>query len=460
VCQTSGQQHEVNAYRSELQGIHASLLAIAAICTIHNVAHGRIVIACDNETGVKLANGDWLKVGIQKKHVDMIRSIRRIKASLTIKVLFQHVKGHQDSLRPFAELSRLSQLNVSMDKLAKSYLCHLLDKCNSTVPSNIHGEGWSCWIDHTKTTTDPTAQIRDHVFRQPMRDYLHRKGKVDEHAFAEIDWAASGAAFDSFPQLFRLWATKHVSGWCGVNSMRFAWGMSETHHCPNCGSGHEMTAHIPVCPALSMQECWTDSIDGFEIWLTTVDTHPDIQQCILDTLRERSTTASFSQHSTSTTLLAAKSQDRIGWLNLIEGKVSTHWRDLQARHYKELSSRRTANSWATELIVNLLEISHAQWIQRNDGLYEVADNGLPTEEAAQLLIDIQEAMAPGTKGLNKEDHYLIKSMEYITSLNAAEQQRWLQTLHFARQSWAEEHNTTLGRQRILMNNFVIRTPRT
>jgi hypothetical protein len=296
-------------------------------------------------------------------------------------------------------------------------------------------------------------------FVSKLLAHLHKKGKVNHATFEEIDWEASGRAFDDMPQLFQMWATKHISGWCGVNSMRFVWDQSDTHNCPNCGACYEKTEHLPVCPATNMQECWEGSIDGFEIWLTIVDTHPDIQHCLLSTLRERKITASFARHASPATLQAAQSQDRIGWINLVEGKISKQWSELQAAHYRSQGSRRTATRWATDLVTNLLEISHEQWLQRNGGLYELTDNGLLVEDAALLLSDLQAEMDRGTIGLNSEDRYLIRPMAELSTLTAAAQQRWLQNIRFTRQSLAE-NNTVLGRMRDCMHRFLHPDPAT
>ena len=271
----------------------------------------------------------------------------------------------------------------------------------------------------------------------------------------EVDWDANDDAFHSFPQLFRLWASKHVSGWCGVNSMRFAWKDSETHSCPHCNADHETTAHLPVCPAPKMQESWVSSITGLEVWLTMVDTHPDIQSCLLATLRERTVDASFITHSLPSTTSAALSQDRIGWINLVEGKISQEWRTLQDQHYRNECSRRTARRWAEGLVVNLLEVSHSQWIQRNGGLYELATNGLPVAEAAQLVADITAEHSVGATGLRDHDLYLIRRpLSDIISSPAIDQQRWLQTIRFARQSLAEAHTSELGRMRTNFRNWL------
>jgi hypothetical protein len=130
--QTTGDTREVNAYRSELQGIHAILFAISGVCTFYKLTDGAITIGCDNKGGIIRSNGDWLKINQNTRHADLIRAIRRLKASLPIQVTFVHVGGHQDNTTAFQDLPRLAQLNIEMDLKAKARLQSLI--LNSSPP--------------------------------------------------------------------------------------------------------------------------------------------------------------------------------------------------------------------------------------------------------------------------------------------------------------------------------------
>ena len=61
VCQTSGLEHDINAYRLELQGIHAGLIGMLAFCTFHNISGGSFQISCDNEVRVNQSSKWHLK---------------------------------------------------------------------------------------------------------------------------------------------------------------------------------------------------------------------------------------------------------------------------------------------------------------------------------------------------------------------------------------------------------------
>ena len=163
---------------------------------------------------------DWLRVPSSVKHSDLIKAIRKTKAKLPITVDFHHVYGHQDDHLCFDSLPRLAQLNVLMDRSAKRYLVSLIaNSIPGTCPELIRGEGWSCWVADQKMTGDPSRHIRNEIFGTDLREHLDDRGILTADAFALVDWDALGDASDTFPALYRLWVSKHVSGHCGVGKM-------------------------------------------------------------------------------------------------------------------------------------------------------------------------------------------------------------------------------------------------
>jgi hypothetical protein len=56
VVQTSGNEHGVNAYHSELQALHSLLLAIYVVCVFHQVSLGKAIVCCNNDHALWLLN--------------------------------------------------------------------------------------------------------------------------------------------------------------------------------------------------------------------------------------------------------------------------------------------------------------------------------------------------------------------------------------------------------------------
>jgi hypothetical protein len=75
VTQTSGEEHGVDSYRSELQRVHAMLFGLLAFCTFYNITEGGVTLGCNNSNCVRHGRGDWQKVSLSTKHVDLIWAI-------------------------------------------------------------------------------------------------------------------------------------------------------------------------------------------------------------------------------------------------------------------------------------------------------------------------------------------------------------------------------------------------
>jgi hypothetical protein len=58
---------------------------------------------------------------------------------------------------------------------------------------------------------------------------------------------------------------------------------------------------------------------------------------------------------------AAADQSRIGWDNLLFGRLATKWMALQSD-----SSER----WAADMVYRLFQLSHSLWMARSEILYE------------------------------------------------------------------------------------------
>jgi hypothetical protein len=120
--------HEVNAYRSEIQGCHAGLLGLLAFVTYHDIHGGLVTCGIDNDLSLDTATEGHLNILMPTKHADWNCAIQWIvsilKANFSIKIDFFHVEDHQDDFIPFLQLSWLAQLNVLMDEKAKARVDH------------------------------------------------------------------------------------------------------------------------------------------------------------------------------------------------------------------------------------------------------------------------------------------------------------------------------------------------
>jgi hypothetical protein len=189
-------------------------------------------------------------------------------------------------------------------------------------------------------------EIIKYVYRQKMKEHCTMKEGLSAEAFDTIDWDAIEDSMDSSPELFNLWMTKQISGFCPCGKNMKRWGFWEDSKCHSCPEPSEDADHILYCPHEDRVEAWDKAVNGFEAWLVEADTDPAIQYCITQTLRMQDPASLFSAYAnaglttlSSPTLEASQEQDDIGICHFLKGRVSTKWRANQDNYYKSISSR-------------------------------------------------------------------------------------------------------------------------
>jgi hypothetical protein len=266
------------------------------------------------------------------------------------------------------------------------------------------------------------------VFETKLCAHLMGKDRITQLAFSEIlDWDAMELATNLFPPLYRLWFSKHVSGFFGTGLMmkhwQFCWEHSE---CPWCQHPREDKKHMMTCPNEDCSDTWHQSLLGLEAWMIENDTDPAICKAILLTVEDRDATKSFATFSDPRTFRAAQAQDRIGWLHTTEGKISVQWNHLQAEQYRSIDLCWSPGKWAAGLITNLLPVTHSQWLHQCAVLHKRNAQGLKLKLGRELLAAIQSQLALGLEGLHVWDHhYITHGNACILALPAANKQAWL-----------------------------------
>jgi hypothetical protein len=186
------------------------------------------------------------------------------------------------------------------------------------------------------------------------------------------------------------------------------------------------------------------------------DTDVTIRECILLCLETRDPTQTFTTYSNPRSFQAAQAQDRIGWMNTTEGKLSHQWRQLQAEHYKSIDSPRSVGKWAAGLVTNLLGITHSQWLHRCAVLHERDTQGLKLKDGQQLAAAIQEQFLLGLDGLQARDrHFITRGQATVTALPANNKQAWLSGIRIARQSYQDSEAREIDGMRTFMLHWLL-----
>lgn len=80
-------------------------------------------------------------------------------------------------------------------------------------------------------------------------------------------------------------------------------------------------------------------------------------------------------------------QDRLGWDNFVEGRISKVLLQVVSDSFDTSGSRSSPEAWCRKLICQLLQITHSQWIFRNSNVHlKKKLDGLTVAQHEQILI--------------------------------------------------------------------------
>ena len=112
--------------------------------------------------------------------------------------------------------------------------------------------------------------IRQAVARDKLCKHLHDREKLYKDLFDNVAWEVMGAALNTKTQLFKLWVTKHVSGFCATGKMmkKFCYQAHTFCLCCKLPGMDEDTAYLLICPDFRMRTAWSHKIAELEEWVS------------------------------------------------------------------------------------------------------------------------------------------------------------------------------------------------
>jgi hypothetical protein len=112
-CSTSGSQNKVDAYRSELQGCHATFLGLLALPTHYQLCSDSITFHFNNDARLERLQRE-IFMSLRFKHLDLIRAIcvnvYKLKMEHESTFTFHEVKGHRVNHPPCNHLTWLEEM--------------------------------------------------------------------------------------------------------------------------------------------------------------------------------------------------------------------------------------------------------------------------------------------------------------------------------------------------------------
>jgi len=231
-------------------------------------------------------------------------------------------------------------------------------------------DGMSKELDHQIALADAKSLYTTPVMRNDRGVNTGGLG-WDPEVFLSVDWKARQRVRQS--EMRSLWLIKQEIGINRTrrNNARIMNILNDK--CPNCEQHSEDSKHLNLCPDAGRSKLHREGATKLRRWMTKTNrkTEPTMARVLHDFIRLRNSTSmeELAQQGSPELIEAAKMQDRIGWVELMQGKLAVQLVRIQERYSASNNNGLDGKSWSTNIITQLLEMSHSQWLYRNFSLH-------------------------------------------------------------------------------------------
>jgi hypothetical protein len=132
----------------------------------------------------------------------------------------------------------------------------------------------------------------------------------------------------SYPKVYRVWLTKHVSDFCGNNMQQYYWNnVAHLPKCESCGTHDKYSMHICHCKDPGYDGLFHITVRELYTWMVETLGNCMVASMVEAYLLARGETAMQSlMHGTSPDMsVVCKQRNHLGWDSLLEGCISSHW---------------------------------------------------------------------------------------------------------------------------------------
>ena len=230
-------------------------------------------------------------------------------------------------------------------------------------------EGWSLSIAGVKQEHFDFPLFYDLTFgKVKSREYWMKR--FNTSTLDEIDWDTVKRS-TSTDQGINKWLTKHMAGFSAtgrVMKRRKEW---DHDRCPRCDTPNEDRVHVIKCKHPTTVSLWKKSLENLQEEMEILKTDPEIIKVIITRLNEwwwdRREMLLFVKPEIEDAL---RSQKKIGWEQMLYGRLSIKWRTAQESWLVRCHSKfKTSTTWAKRLAKLFIHVSWSLWEQRNDMLH-------------------------------------------------------------------------------------------
>jgi hypothetical protein len=161
--------------------------------------------------------------------------------------------------------------------------------------------------------------------------------------------------------------------------------------CPNCLQPQGRSKHLNQCPDAGQTLLFKDSINLIVQWMQDFNrTDAELaywleKYLFFRGIRSLTALITTGGGALSQLMRAAASQDLIGWIKFLHGKISVKIEAIQHIHCALSPCRITGSDWLKGMASHLMHALHCQWIFRNFTLHGKQRGYLRLKQCKDLL---------------------------------------------------------------------------
>jgi hypothetical protein len=344
-----------------------------------------------------------------------------------------HVHGHLDELIRYEDMTPAERLNCDCDKLASSALHDAL-AAGTFISRHLPDEDLVVLLDGEKVTGSYEKTITRIWGDKQARLHYHERGIIPLDLFDEVYWHGVEKVLGRCPEMFSVWATKQVSGFCGNNHLLHHINGVTVDVCPNCGCHPERASHIIFCRDSARSNVFNASVDWLVKWLASQRTDAELTILLSTYLHGRGDHLMSSLCSRrSRYYQLACMVDKLGFQNMMEGRIPKLFYSVRVDDILRRRLRKHAGHLCNGLILQLLQITHRQWTFWNGTIHLKGPDGLTEAQQGFLSCRCEALLWTDPSTLLLEDRYLLDlDFGALAYGPASERQTWLSELDAAR----------------------------
>jgi hypothetical protein len=238
-------------------------------------------------------------------------------------------------------------------------------------------------------TRDSQKWLRTTAGEIPIAYYYKEKYGWDDSTFNAIAWDVQLSAMKAFTTVDQARIQKFVHDWLPTAHRLYRENVMPSPRCKLCGARNEDNIHLFMCLHPEMQKI-QEKLQM--LWISDTQDHGDSELSNLLDISISSTMVNKSwkpstNHISRKWAAAAAEQTKIGWIQLLYGRVSNTLIDAMDAHYIEQDLNRyryNGNRWAKNTIKCTWEIMLELWSTRNEIIYK-SDQRLKEEQNREKL---------------------------------------------------------------------------